>query len=447
MQACTPLNAINGFKKTGIFPYDPDVFTNIDFAAAEVTEQNEPQNDNAHEENDAAYEPNEDVTDENNVAYEQNGEDWEFAPSKNTEMQENALPTIPQAIRVNRGKTSTSTNTTLYDRNPTPSTSKQLASISVGSISDSEDDQPISTLVTKWKSQITPKQVLLQKKEILAWLSEEEVKDLFELLKETLTKNDLINSPGSIYNMDETGIQLNNKPGNVIATKGSKDVHVLTASEKGETVSVRNGQTNASETEVGQLEEEATLEMETEENKDEQVPHGDCDSPEQLLEREEFSWGEQTVETTVLPDNFYENDENYIFEEINVLNNEATKITPSKYREEVMSVPNIPVASKQRRKQSAIKEEKKSVKNTRPKKDLKTEAKKISKQTKANSTAGTNPTNPLQKYCVLLFDEMSIKPNLRWNPVTGSVEGFEDFGYKQTDKIADHVQVYFTMIV
>lgn len=74
MQACTPLNAINGFKKTGIFPYDPDVFTNIDFAAAEVTEQNEPQNDNAHEENDAAYEPNEDVTDENNVAYEQNGE-------------------------------------------------------------------------------------------------------------------------------------------------------------------------------------------------------------------------------------------------------------------------------------------------------------------------------------------------------------------------------------
>ncbi|KAI4468034.1 hypothetical protein MML48_2g00008991 [Holotrichia oblita] len=378
-------------------------------------------------------------------------------------------------------------------------------------------------------------------------MSREEVKDFFELLKETLTKNDLINSPGSIYNMDETGIQLNNKPGNVIATKGSKDVYVLTASEKGETVSViacnnaegiflppvlilkgvrknpdhltglppgceiymnqrssymnsdlflcwlknhftprkgvgkfilildghvshcsmeglefaeqnniiiiclpshttqalqpldrsffkplkdffkqeeesflfrshhkaitrmhmggligqawakattvgngcagfkatgihpfnphiipehffqmsdslkasaeysnRNGQTNASETEVGQLEEEETLEMETEENKDEQVPHGDFDSPEQLLEREEFSWGEQTVETTVLPDNFYENDENYIFEEMNVLKNEATKISPSKYLEEVMSVPNIPVTSKERRKQSAI---------------------------------------------------------------------------------------------
>lgn len=39
MKACNPMNAINGCKKAGIVPYDPDVFSDIDFAAAEVTEQ------------------------------------------------------------------------------------------------------------------------------------------------------------------------------------------------------------------------------------------------------------------------------------------------------------------------------------------------------------------------------------------------------------------------
>ncbi|XP_074033050.1 uncharacterized protein isoform X1 [Leptinotarsa decemlineata] len=38
--------------------------------------------------------------------------------------------------------------------------------------------------------------------------------------------------------MDETGLQLNNKPGYVIAKKGSKNVAALTSSEKGETVTV-----------------------------------------------------------------------------------------------------------------------------------------------------------------------------------------------------------------
>ncbi|KAJ8934493.1 hypothetical protein NQ318_012469 [Aromia moschata] len=52
----------------------------------------------------------------------------------------------------------------------------------------------------------------------------------------TIIDNDLQNSPGSIFNKDETGIQMNNKPSSVIATKGSKDVHVVTASEKGENV-------------------------------------------------------------------------------------------------------------------------------------------------------------------------------------------------------------------
>ena len=41
-----------------------------------------------------------------------------------------------------------------------------------------------------------------------------------------------------IFNMDETGLQLNNDPGKVIAAKGSKDVHVIKGQERGETIQV-----------------------------------------------------------------------------------------------------------------------------------------------------------------------------------------------------------------
>jgi hypothetical protein len=38
--------------------------------------------------------------------------------------------------------------------------------------------------------------------------------------------------------MDETGMQLNNKPGSVLALKGSRSVTTLTAGEGGETITV-----------------------------------------------------------------------------------------------------------------------------------------------------------------------------------------------------------------
>lgn len=60
----------------------------------------------------------------------------------------------------------------------------------------------------------------------------------FELLETILSENDLFTKPGNVYNMDETGLQLNNKPGHVIAEKGSKSVLAVTAGERGETISI-----------------------------------------------------------------------------------------------------------------------------------------------------------------------------------------------------------------
>lgn len=53
----------------------------------------------------------------------------------------------------------------------------------------------------------------------------------------------------------------------------------------------------------------------------------------------------------------------------------------------------------------------------------------------------SNLSNLLDKYCLLMFDEMSIMPHLQYNVQKDVVEGFEDFGYRTTNKIANHVQV------
>ncbi|XP_072395372.1 uncharacterized protein [Diabrotica undecimpunctata] len=68
-------------------------------------------------------------------------------------------------------------------------------------------------------------------------MNKKECKEYFELLHETLTEHHLINKPGSIWNVDESGLQLNNEPGIVVAKKGS-DVHVRQSTERGETVTV-----------------------------------------------------------------------------------------------------------------------------------------------------------------------------------------------------------------
>ena len=69
-------------------------------------------------------------------------------------------------------------------------------------------------------------------------MNKEEVLKYFELLTKILTENELLDKPLNIFNMDETGLQLNNVPGKVVALKGSKDVHVVTSQERGETITV-----------------------------------------------------------------------------------------------------------------------------------------------------------------------------------------------------------------
>lgn len=69
-------------------------------------------------------------------------------------------------------------------------------------------------------------------------LSREEVNNFYDLLIKVLTENDLLDKPERLYNMDESGIQLNNKPGKVIAKKGAKVVNSVTSAEKGETMTI-----------------------------------------------------------------------------------------------------------------------------------------------------------------------------------------------------------------
>ncbi|KAJ8940654.1 hypothetical protein NQ318_012737 [Aromia moschata] len=69
-------------------------------------------------------------------------------------------------------------------------------------------------------------------------MNRDDVRQFFNLLNQVVTEYNLLEKPSHIFNMDETGVQLINKPGKVITTKGTKDVHVLTSKESGENVSV-----------------------------------------------------------------------------------------------------------------------------------------------------------------------------------------------------------------
>ncbi|KAJ3650072.1 hypothetical protein Zmor_021780 [Zophobas morio] len=60
----------------------------------------------------------------------------------------------------------------------------------------------------------------------------------FGLLLTRLEENGLLESPGKLFNMIESGVQLNSKAHQVLATKDSKNVSTVASTEKGETITV-----------------------------------------------------------------------------------------------------------------------------------------------------------------------------------------------------------------
>lgn len=69
-------------------------------------------------------------------------------------------------------------------------------------------------------------------------MNKQEVADYFAVLESTLAEYNLFNKPANIYNVDESGLQLNNPPQHVIAAKGSKSVQSRQSAEQGETITV-----------------------------------------------------------------------------------------------------------------------------------------------------------------------------------------------------------------
>ncbi|XP_030767613.1 uncharacterized protein LOC115891305 [Sitophilus oryzae] len=69
-------------------------------------------------------------------------------------------------------------------------------------------------------------------------MNKKDVDAYFDLLGKTLEEHSLFDKPGNVFNMDETGLQLNNRPEHVIAEKGSKNIAAITSGEKGVTITV-----------------------------------------------------------------------------------------------------------------------------------------------------------------------------------------------------------------
>lgn len=71
-----------------------------------------------------------------------------------------------------------------------------------------------------------------------AGVNKEAVTAYFEVLGKILDEFNLCNQPTYIYNMDESGLPLNNRPPKVIAEKGKREVVSLTSVERGENVTI-----------------------------------------------------------------------------------------------------------------------------------------------------------------------------------------------------------------
>lgn len=56
--------------------------------------------------------------------------------------------------------------------------------------------------------------------------------EYFNLLKDVLMENKLMESPGQIYNVNETGMPLDHRPPKVVTKKGQKKVRCRTSGNK-----------------------------------------------------------------------------------------------------------------------------------------------------------------------------------------------------------------------
>lgn len=63
-------------------------------------------------------------------------------------------------------------------------------------------------------------------------MNEETMTDYFEKLKYVLQKNELMNSPSQIYNVDETGMPLDHRPPKIVTKRGQKKVRSRTSGNK-----------------------------------------------------------------------------------------------------------------------------------------------------------------------------------------------------------------------
>ena len=62
--------------------------------------------------------------------------------------------------------------------------------------------------------------------------NKEALNNYFKLLKEVMEENDLMDKPGQIYNVDESGMPLDHRPPRVLTTKGEKKVRYHTSGNK-----------------------------------------------------------------------------------------------------------------------------------------------------------------------------------------------------------------------
>ena len=64
-------------------------------------------------------------------------------------------------------------------------------------------------------------------------INEETISHYFTLLQDVMQKNGKTNSPGQIYNVNESGVPLDPKAPNVVAKTGAKKVRYCSTGRKG----------------------------------------------------------------------------------------------------------------------------------------------------------------------------------------------------------------------